>query len=93
MVWSAGAVGLSIAVRGLSIVAVLLVAALSLSGCSARHQVKLPSRAELLPPERVHSKIRKSWNLPEGRRLAACRDLVFVGRTWPAPGIEKRQMD
>ena len=93
MVWPAGTVGLSMAVRGLSIVAVLLVAAFSLGGCSARHQVKLPPRAELLPPERVYSKIRKRSYLPEDRRLAACRDLVFVGRTWPAPGTEKRELD
>jgi hypothetical protein len=79
--------------RNLSIVAVLLTAAFSLGGCSARHHVKLPPRAELLPPERVHSKIRKFAQVPENRRLAACRGLVFVGRTWPSPGSEVGELD
>lgn len=47
----------------------------------------------MLPPERVHSKIRAFSHLPEDRRLAACRGLVFVGRTWPSPGSEVAELD
>lgn len=79
--------------RSLSIVTMLLVVAFGLGGCSASHRYKLPPMAKLLPPERVHWKILKFARPREGRRLAACGDLVFVGRTWPAPGFEQTELD
>jgi len=79
--------------RSLSIFALALLVAFGLGGCSASHRYKLPPMAKLLPPERVHSKILKFSRPPEGRRLAACGDLVFVGRTWPEPGTERTELD
>jgi hypothetical protein len=79
--------------RSLSIVTILLVVAFGLGGCSASQRYKLPPMAKLLPPERVHSKILKFAQPPEGRRLAACNGLVFVGQTWPAPGNEPTELD
>jgi hypothetical protein len=78
--------------RGLSILTILLAVAISLVGCSS-HRFKLPPRAKLLPPDRIHSKIRKFADLRENRTLAACHRLVFVGEDWPAPGSEPEELD
>jgi hypothetical protein len=80
-------------VRSLSIATILFAVIVGLGGCSSRYRVKLPPRAELLPLERVHWKIRRFAQPPEGRRMAACGGLVFVGRTWPAPGTEPTELD
>jgi hypothetical protein len=78
--------------RILSIFTILLAVAITAGGCSS-HRFKLPPKAKLPPPDRIHSKIRKAAGLAENRTLAVCDRLVFVGEDWPAPGSEPDELD
>jgi hypothetical protein len=71
----------------------LMMVALGAAACTSSTQVRLPPRAKLLEYEKIHSKIRRFATLEEGRRLATCNGLVFVGRSHPAPGAAPTDLD
>lgn len=77
----------------LASLSILLGLAFTVTACSTSTHVNLPPRAKLLSPDQVHSRIRRFADLPAERRLASCNGLVFVGRTYPAPGSGVETID
>lgn len=69
------------------VVAMLTATWLFVGACS-NYSVRLPPRAQLLSYDQVHRKVRDFAALAPDRRLAACNGLVFVGDSYPPPGVE-----